>query len=317
MAMWSYLGKRVFLGVVSVWVLFTATFFLMRSVPGDPLVRTRALPAHIQKNLNEKYGLNKPVWQQYTIQLSEAVRGNLGVSFRVLGREVNDIIKTHFPVSAYLGLFSVGVGTVVGLVLGSIAAFYRQKAPDRMVMLVCVLGMALPSFLFAYLFQFGLAVLPITKWGVDPQNWVRPTGWGQWRDYLLPGMTLSLGVVAQVTRMMRGQMVEVAQAEFTKTARAKGASPLRVVWVHQVRNAILPVVSLLGPVLVYIMGGSLVIEQIFGIPGLGLAYVSSIQSADYNVIMGLTIFYGTFFILMNLLTDVVYGLLDPRIRVGG
>jgi oligopeptide transport system permease protein len=203
----------------------------------------------------------------------------------------------------------------VGLGLGILAALYRNSIIDRTAMFLCVAGIALPSFLFAYIFQYFLAVYPLTKFGIQPQNWIRPAGWGEARDFVLPTLSLALAIIAVITRLMRSQMVEVSFSEYVKTAKAKGASTLRLLFLHQIRNAVLPVVSVLGPLVVAVMGGSLVIENIFGIPGLGKAFLNSISNNDYNVIMGLTVFFGGFFILVNLATDVIYGLIDPRIRI--
>jgi ABC-type dipeptide/oligopeptide/nickel transport system permease component len=205
---------------------------------------------------------------------------------------------------------------VVGLGLGIIAALYRNSLIDRAAMLLCVLGIAIPSALIAYVVQYVLAVVPLTRFGFDPDRWFRVVGWGEFRDLVLPGLTLSLGIITVMTRYMRSQMIDVAFAEYIRTARAKGASTFRIIVRHQIRNAILPVISIFGPIFVGAISGSLLIESVFGVPGLGAAYINSISNNDYNVLMGLTVFYGGFFILVNLLTDIVYGLIDPRIRFG-
>ena len=316
MKLLRFVFKRLLLAIVTLFTLFTITFVLMRTVPGDPLAKSKAIPAETRANLEAQYGLNKPLIEQYYIALTRMLRGDLGQSFRTVGREVNSIIAEQFPVSATLGLIAVAVGTSVGLFLGTMAALYRNSIIDRAAMIMCVAGIALPSFLFAYLFQYFLSVYPLTVLGFDPATWIRPAGWGEPRDFLLPSLSLSLAIVAVVTRLMRSQMVEVSFSEFIKTAKAKGASTPRLIVLHQIRNAILPVLSILGPLLVGVMGGGLIIENIFGIPGLGRAYLSSIQNQDYNVIMGLTVFFGGFFIVVNLITDILYGLVDPRISVG-
>ncbi len=311
-----FVFQRLSISVITMLTLFTLTFFLMRAVPGDPLSKTKNVPEAVRQNLMARYGLDKPVAQQYLIQMKHIfLEADFGTSFRTVGREVNDIIRDQFPVSAMVGGLSVTIGVFVGLCLGILAALYRNSYIDRFAMFMCVLGIALPSFLFAYLFQFGIAVYPLTRLGFNPETWVRPAGWGEARDIILPAFTLSLGTVATITRMMRAQMVEVGFSEYVKTAKAKGVSTLRLVVLHQVRNAILPIVSILGPLLVFSMSGSIVLEGIFGLPGLGQAYMSSITNSDYNVIMGLTVFFGGFFILVNLATDVLYGFVDPRIVV--
>jgi ABC-type dipeptide/oligopeptide/nickel transport system permease component len=312
----KYVLKRLGWALVTIWALFTLTFILMRAVPGDPFTKTKEIPAETMANLQAKYGLDKPLVEQYFIQFKKIFfQFDLGESFRVIGREVNQIIKDQFYVSATLGLVAVFFGITVGLILGSVAALYRNSLIDRGAMFLCVMGLALPGFIFAYLFQYFFTIVPLTVWKVNPDLWVRTAGWGEPRDVILPSFTLSLGIITAVTRLMRSQMVEVSFAEFVKTAKAKGMSTLRLVVLHQVRNAILPVISIAGPILVFTMSGALVIENIFGIPGLGRTYITSIQNSDYNVIMGLTVFFGSFFILMNLMTDIVYSLVDPRIRV--
>ncbi len=302
---------------MSLWTLFTLTFVLMRAVPGDPLLREKDIPAETRANLLARYGLDQPLLTQYWIQLKRIVfEFDFGTSFRMVGREVNDIIREQFPVSATIGVVAVVVGLTAGAGLGVLASLYRNGWIDRAAMILCVLGISLPSFLIAYLAQFFLAVYPLTHLGVNPDLWIRPAGWGEPRDVILPALTLSLGVIASVARMMRGQMVEVAFSDYVKTAKAKGASGLRLVVFHQLRNACLPIVSIMGPMLVFAMTGSLVVEGIMGIPGLGRSFLASIQNSDYSVIMGLTVFYGGFFALVNFLTDILYGLVDPRIRVG-
>jgi oligopeptide transport system permease protein len=316
-ALLAYIGRRMLVALVTLFALATLTFVLMRAVPGDPLTRTKEMPAQIRENLMEKYGLDKPLWQQYVVQMKRMfIDLEFGDSFRTVGRNVNDMIKEQFPASATIGVVALVMGTGVGLLLGIIAALYRNTWIDKTAMIICVVGIAIPSALMGFVIQYGAAVYPLTTLGVNPDHWVRTVGWGQWRDVILPSFTLSLGIMAVMTRYMRSQMIEVAFSEYVKTARAKGASTLRLITKHQIRNAILPVVSLLGPVFIAAVSGSLVVEGVFGVPGLGAAFINSINNNDYNVLMGLTVFYGGFFILINLATDILYGIIDPRIRVG-
>ncbi len=316
-ALLAYLGKRLLVALVTLYALATLTFVLMRAVPGDPLTRTKEMPAQVRANLMEKYGLDKPLWQQYVVQMQRLfVHGDFGDSFRTVGRNVNSMIVEQFPASAMLGMVALTMGTSVGLLLGIVAALYRNTWIDKSAMILCVLGIAIPSALMGYVIQYGIAVYPLTALGINPEYWVRTVGWGQPRDIILPSLTLSLGIMAVMTRYMRSQMIEVAFSEYVKTARAKGASTFRLITKHQIRNAILPVVSLIGPVFIAAISGSLVVEGVFGVPGLGSAFINSINNNDYNVLMGLTVFYGGFFILINLLTDILYGIIDPRIRVG-
>lgn len=316
-ALLTYIGKRLVVAVITLFALATLTFVLMRAVPGDPLTRTKEMPAQVRENLMQKYGLDKPIAQQYAVQMRNMfIYGDFGDSFRTVGRNVNDMIVESFPASAALGISALVFGTAVGLFLGIIAALYRNTWIDKTAMVICVLGIAIPSALMGYVIQYGAAVYPLTVLGINPDHWVRTVGWGQMRDLILPSFTLSLGIMAVMTRYMRSQMIEVAFSEYVKTARAKGASTFRLITKHQIRNAILPVISLLGPVFIAAISGSLVVEGVFGVPGLGAAFINSINNNDYNVLMGLTVFYGGFFILINLLTDILYGVIDPRIRVG-
>lgn len=312
-----YVAKRLALALVTLFVLATLTFVCMRAVPGDPLTRTKEIPAAVRENLEAKYGLNKPLIVQYGIQMKRMfIDLDFGESFRTVDRRVNSMIREQFPASAALGSLALLIGTVIGLGLGIVAALYRNSLIDRAAMVLCVLGIAIPSTVFVYVVQYALAVFPLTTLGFEPDLWVRTVGWGQWRDLILPSLTLSLSIIAVMTRYMRSQMVDVSFSEYVRTAKAKGVSTLRLVFAHEIRNAILPVVSLLGPIFVGAISGSLIVEGVFGVPGLGTAFINSISNNDYNVLMGLTVFYGGFFIAVNLLTDIVYGLIDPRIRFG-
>ena len=317
---WSflrYVGQRLALAVVTLFALASLTFIFMRAVPGDPLTRTKEIPPQVRLNLEAKYGLNKPLWQQYGIQMRRMfLQGDFGESFRTVDRSVNRMIAEQFPASAAIGVFALIVGVSIGLALGIAAALYRNSWIDRAAMVLCVTGVAIPSLLVAYMIQYVLAVWPRTHLGVTSNYWFRTVGWGEVRDLILPGITLSFGIIAVMTRYMRSQMVDVSFAEYVRTAKAKGMSTARLVFSHQIRNAILPVVSLLGPIFVFTVSGSLVVESVFGVPGLGVAYINSITNNDYNVLMGLTVFYGGFFVLVNLLTDILYGIIDPRIRFG-
>lgn len=313
----KYILQRLAISVVTLFALATFTFILMRAVPGDPLTRTKEIPAQVKANLMAKYGLDRPLIEQYAITMKHMfIDLDFGDSFRTVGRNVNRMIIEQFPASATISIVALIFGTLTGLGLGIIAALYRNTTLDRSIMVLCVLGIAIPSTLMVYVVQFGLAVYPLTRLGVPNDYWVRTVGWGQWRDIVLPSFTLGLGILATMTRYMRSQMVDVSFSDYVKTAKAKGASTFRVIFSHQVRNAILPIVSLLGPIFVGAISTSLVVEGVFGVPGLGAAFLNSITNNDYNVLMGLTVFYGGFFILINLLTDILYGLIDPRIRVG-
>lgn len=311
-----FVFKRLMLAVLTVFTMATITFFLTRAAPGDPFVQSKEIPAETRRNLEVKYGMDKPLYVQYAKTMTQIfIHFNFGESFRTVGRDVNDIIRERFPVSAKLGLLSVLFGTGTGLILGVLAALYRNTAIDRGAMFLCVMGMALPGFLFAFIFQYFFAVLPTTKLGFDPNIWLRPAGWGELRDYILPCLSLSLSSVAYITRITRTQMVEVQFSEYVKTAKAKGVTTWRLLIFHEVRNAAMPVITILGPLVVYTMMGGLITENIYGIPGLGRAFLNAILNNDYNVLLGLVVFSGTFLVLVFILTDIIYGLVDPRVRV--
>jgi oligopeptide transport system permease protein len=316
MVLLRYIFRRIILAIATIFTLATLTFFLTRAAPGDPFTKTKEIPEETMLNLKQKYGLDKHILVQYGIQMKQIfLHGDFGTSFRTIGRDVNTIIKEQFPVSAKLGVFAVALGTLAGLGLGIIAALYRNSVIDRFAMFLCVLGLALPGFLFSYLFQYFFAVVPVTEWNFNPDTWVPAVGWGTWAHYLLPGFSLSLGVVATITRMTRSQMIDVQFSDYVKTAKAKGVSTARLVVVHELRNAILPILTIMGPLLVGTMMGALITENIFGIPGLGRVILNAVVNSDYNVIMGVTIFEGAFLVLIILATDILYGIVDPRIRV--
>jgi ABC-type dipeptide/oligopeptide/nickel transport system permease component len=310
-----FILKRVLLAAVTIFALATLTFFLTRAAPGDPFTKTKEIPAETMANLRARYGLDKPLLVQYGIAMKQIfIDFDFGTSFRTHGRDVNTIIRAHFPVSAKLGLVSVLTGSLIGLGLGIIAALRRNRVTDRLAMLLCVVGLALPGFLLAYIFQYFFAVVPVTRFGFDPEHWLPSAGWGTLRHYLLPSLALSLGAIATIGRLTRSQMIEVESADYVKLAKAKGIPALRIILWHELRNAIAPVLTVLGPLLVSTMMGAMVIENIFGIPGLGRVILDAVLNSDYNVIMGVTIFEGSFLIGIVLLTDIAYGLLDPRVR---
>jgi ABC-type dipeptide/oligopeptide/nickel transport system permease component len=307
----SYSLKRLLTGLVTVLFIATATFAAMHAVPGDPLTTGKARNAEIRKNLQARYGLDKPVLVQYGLFLGNMARGDFGISFTQQNRSVNDIIREHFPVSAVLGLLALGFATAGGVLLGSLSARFRGRFADRTILFLVVLLISVPSFVFAALWQLGVLVLN-RRAGTT----VLPVaGWGTVRHMLLPALALGLGTLAFLTRLMRSSLLEVVHQDYIRTAKAKGLPPWRIFWSHQLRNGILPVITLLGPALAAITTGGFVVESVFAIPGLGRYFVQAVQALDYTVIMGLTVFYGAFLVLMVIVVDIVYGLVDPRIRV--
>ncbi len=309
--MLNYTLKRIVQGLITIWFIASATFLVMHSVPGDPLSDARATSEEIRKNLEAFYGLDKPLIEQYRIYLLNILRGDLGISFTQQNREVNDIIREHFPVSATLGVLAVLFAALGGILWGALTALFRNRLPDMVIMFLVVLGVSVPSFVFAALGQLGLVV--VNDW--LGRSLLPVAGWGSVQHLLIPSLVLGLGTMAFLTRLMRSSMLEVTNADYVRTAKAKGLSATQVFIHHQLRNAILPVVTVLGPAIATITTGGFVVELVFAIPGLGRYFVQSVQQLDYTVIMGTTVFYGGFLVFMVIAVDLVYGLIDPRVRV--
>ena len=297
--MLKYILKRVLSGVVTVWFIATATFMAMHAVPGDPLSSEKEVSAEIRKNLEKKYGLDKPVTTQYFIYLGNMLKGDFGISFTQQNRMVNDIIREHFPVSAILGVLAILFAALGGILWGALTALYRNKLPDIAIMFLVILGQIAIVLTNK---ATGTSIFPVAGWGTIMHMWV-------------PGFVLGIGTMAFLTRLMRSSMLEVINSDFIRTAKSKGLSPLRIFFVHQLRNAVLPVVTILGPAIAAITTGGFVVELVFAIPGLGRYFVEAIQQLDYTVIMGTTVFYGAFLVLMVTLVDIVYAYVDPRIRL--
>ncbi|ROS01471.1 oligopeptide transport system permease protein [Sinobacterium caligoides] len=308
--MLKYTLKRLFSGLVTIWFIATVTFFGMHAVPGDPLMGDKAVSPEIRANLEARYGLDKPLLKQYQIFLTNMAQGDFGISFTQENRKVNDIIKEHFSVSAMLGLLAVIFATIGGVVFGAITALYRNRWPDYVTMFVVVLCVSVPSFVFAAFGQLGIMHFN-DLFGTR----IPIAGWGTIGHMIVPSLVLGLGTMAYLTRLMRSSMLEVTGADYIRTARAKGLSMQRIFWRHQLRNAILPVVTVLGPAIAAITTGGFVVELVFAIPGLGRYFVQAVQQLDYTVIMGTTVFYGAFLVLMVILVDILYGFIDPRIQV--
>ena len=309
--MWIYVLKRLLQGIVTVWFIATATFFAMHNVPGDPLLNDRAVSEAIRINLEAKYGLDQPIGTQYLIYLGNLVQGDFGISFTQENREVNDIIREHFPISAILGILAVVFAAAGGILFGALTAIYRNRLPDYIIMLLVILGISVPSFVIAALSQLtlvtlnsavGATILPVA-------------GWGTILHMLVPALVLGLGTMAYLTRLMRSSMLEVVNSDFVRTAKAKGVPPARIFTKHQLRNAILPVITVLGPSIAAITTGGFVVELVFAIPGLGRYFVQAVQQLDYTVIMGTTVFYGAFLVFMVILVDLLYGFIDPRVKL--
>ena len=266
--------------LISLLVIVTVSFILMNAVPGGPFTSVKLTPL-VEKQLARKYGLDKPKWQQYVTLLKNLLRFDLGLSIRERGRSVNDIIKYTFPTSAALGFEALIFAVTAGLALGIIAALHRGKALDYTAIIIAVIGVSIPNFIVASILQYVLGyklnLLPIARWE-------------SFKHTILPAFALGLGTLASMTRMMRSSMLEVLNQDFIRTAKAKGLTSAQIIWRHGVRNAILPIVTILGPLIAAITTGTLVIERMFGIPGLGKYFVESIYNRDYPMIMGTTVF---------------------------
>lgn len=310
--MLKYTAQRLLQGLITVWFIATATFVAMHMVPGDPLTGDRASNEVIRANLEARYGLDRPVFpDQYFIYMGNMLRGDFGISFTQQNRSVNDIIGEAFPVSAQLGVMALLFATLGGILLGALSAQFRNRLPDFTIMFLVILAISVPSFVVAALAQLGLVTLN-NQLGVS----ILPVaGWGSFAHMIVPALVLGMGTLAYLARLMRSSMLEVAATDYVRTARAKGVPGWRIFWRHQLRNAVLPLVTVLGPAIAAITTGGFVVELVFAIPGLGRTFVEAVQQLDYTLIMGTTVFYGAFLVLMVILVDLVYGWIDPRVRL--
>ena len=279
-------------------------------VPGDPLSNDKAMTEKSREALNKKYGLDKPLYEQYFIFLKNTTKGDFGVSFTKKGQDVTDIIKQGFYVSAKLGVMAILFAAFGGVLWGAITAKYRNKWPDYVIVVFRILGISVPSFVFASFAQLGIVHVNQTFNLVLPYR-----GDDTLVSLLVPSLVLGLGTMAFLTRLMRSSLLEVINSDFVRTAKSKGLSPRQIFMSHELRNSILPVITIIGPAIASITTGSFVIETIFTIPGLGKQFVEGVQQNDYTLIMGTTVFYGSFLVLMVLIVDIIYGFVDPRIQV--
>ena len=301
-----YIIKRVLLAIFTVWVVITVTFFVMHAVPGGPFVGEKATTPAVQAAMEAKYGLDKPLFEQYTTYLKDIVtKFDFGPSLKQRGRMVVDIIFDGMKTSLKLGLIAAALSTVVGVVLGAIAALKRNKLIDRIIMVITTAFVSMPSFIMGSL----LLALFAIKLKVLPANGATPAG------LVLPVVTLALYPMAYITRLTRSSMLDVLGQDYIRTAKAKGVSGKQIIFRHALKNSLIPVLTYLGPMLAYIVTGSLVVEQIFAVPGIGRAFVSSITNRDYPMIMGTTIILAALIVIMNLVTDILYKVVDPRITL--
>ena len=291
---------------VTLWIIVTITFFLMKAIPGDPFTDEKTVPKEVLASLNRYYGLDKPLFYQYGNYLKSVIQWKLGPSYKYKARTVNKIIKSSFPISATLGAEALLLSIALGISLGTFAALRQNQWQDFACMFVAIIGISIPSFIMAtflqYMLSMKLGLFPVARWGSLQQT-------------ILPAIALATLPTAFIARFTRSNVLEVLQQDYIKTAKSKGLSQLHVLINHVLRNALLPVVTYLGPLIANIFSGSFVIEKIFGIPGLGQWMVNSITNRDYTVIMGTTVFYAIILLVSVFLVDIAYGFMDPRIKI--
>ena len=300
-----YIVKRIILAVVTLWAVITITFFVMHAVPGGPFTREKAISAEAQAALEAKYGLDKPLFEQYTTYLTDAIHGNFGPSIKQRGRMVTDIIIDGMRTSAKIGIIALIIATCFGIVFGAIAALRRNTLADKIIMVMTTAFVSMPSFIMGSL----LMILFCVTFKILPANGASEGG------LILPIITLSLYPMAYITRLTPSSMLDVLGQDYIRTATAKGVSERNVIVGHALKNSLIPVITYFGPELAYIVTGSLVVEQIFAVPGIGRYFVNSITGRDYTLIMGTTIVLATLIVIMNLVSDILYKVVDPRINL--
>ena len=306
--MLRYILSRLGYMVLTLWIIVTATFFLMHSLPGTPLKNEEKLPPLIREQIMETYGLNDPLPVQYVNFMKRLVQGDFGKSLSHDGRSVTEMLLEGFEASAFIGAQALVFGVLVGLLLGVGAALRRGGWLDNVATVIAVGGISIPSFVLAALLSYWVGV----KWQILPAGL-----WGTYEHTILPSLALSFTVIAQISRYVRTEMVEVMDQDYMKTAKAKGLGRQAIVFRHALRNALIPAITVLGPLAVNIITGSLIVETIFAVPGIGEFFVQSIQVNDYTLIMGVTIFYSILILATIFLVDILYGVIDPRIRLTG
>lgn len=306
--MGKYILKRILYAVIALFVVSTIAFFAVRMIPGNPIeAMTEKLPDEIRQQVFEQYGFDKPILEQYKLFFKELfTEGDLGESLKYRGRKVTDTIASYAPVSGLLGAEAIAIGVISGIILGIVAALNRGKWLDYLVMFIAVVGIAVPNFVLASCFQYFL----IIRFHLFPT-----TGWEGFSYTVLPALALSFNSTAKYARYMRANCLDVLNQDYIITAKSKGMSKFRLIRKHVLKNSILPIITLLGPQIALMFGGAFVIERIFAIPGLGSYFVSSVTDRDYTMVMGQTIFIAALYILSVLIVDILYGFIDPRIRI--
>ncbi len=306
--MLRYIVKRLAVGVVTLFLLATITFFLMHVIPGSPFAgETSKLPVKVVEKLQEKYGLDRPLFEQYTMYMKNAVRGDFGVSIYRKGRNIDKIIANGLPYTMRLGAVSVTFALETGILLGTVAAFTKKKWLSNLVLVVATAGVSMPGFL--------LSVLLLLLFGVVLQ-WLPFVGLGSPLHYILPAVGMAFAPISMIARLVRSSLREVMKQDYMVLARSKGTPENLVILRHGLKNAMLPVITYAGPMIATLLTGSFVIESLYSIPGIGAEFVTSITNRDYTMIMALTILYGSFIIVANIITDIINAMIDPRIKLG-
>ena len=300
-----YIIKRALMAIVTLWAVITVTFFVMKAVPGDPFASEKAVSPAAKAALEAKYGLDKPIMEQYKNYLTGALQFDFGPSLKQRGRDVTTIIVDGMRTSAKLGIIALILATITGILLGALAALRRNSVIDKIIMVITTAFVSMPSFIMGSL----LLILFSIKLRWLPANGAAQGG------LILPVITLALYPMSYITRLTRSSMLDVLGQDYIRTAKAKGVSERNVILKHALKNSLIPVITYFGPELAYIVTGSLVVEQIFAVPGIGRAFVNSITGRDYPLIMGTTIILATLIVVMNLLTDILYKVVDPRITL--
>lgn len=306
--MFKYILKRLGAGIISLFVLVTITFFLMHSIPGGPFSpdSERNVPQQILDRIADQYGLNDPIYVQYGKYLKNLLKGDMGISFKKKDTTVNELIANGFPVSARVGILGVCLALAAGIPLGMVAAVKRGKVPDVLAMVFATVGVSVPSFVVCVLMMY----LFCEKWKIFPSY-----GLTSWKHYVLPVFCLAFSQIAYITRLMRSSMLETMRQDYIRTERSKGVPELVVVARYGLKNSILPVVTYVGPMVAALLTGTFIIEKLFSVPGLGRYFVNAINDRDYSVTLGLTIFVGAMIIMCNLVVDIMYAVIDPRVKI--
>lgn len=303
--MLKYIFKRILTSIITIWAVITIVFFLVRIMPGGPFEGEK-ITAEMKEVLNEKYGLDKPMSEQYILYMKNLLQGDFGQSMKFKGRQVIDTIKSGFPKSAKIGAVSIITSLIIGILLGIISALNSNKWPDRICMIISTLGITIPSFVIGSLLIFVFTV----KLGI-----LSATGLSKPSNYIMPVIALSGSSMAFITRLTRNKLIDVLKSDYIRTAKAKGLSKTKIIFKHSLRNSLIPVITYLGPLTAAILTGSFVVEKIFGIAGLGNEFTSTITNRDYTALLGVLTFYCTFIVICNLIVDLLYVVVDPRIKL--